>query len=111
MYLIIGLVYILFILVTMFLLVRDKRYLKKNKADNEKILITFKDKKIAILIILCTMLIYYIIGCIFKTDIFNVITVRKNGASVSFIGIILVLITSMMIGFMIDAIRKKREKK
>lgn len=107
--LILGLIYITFIILTMFLIVRDRRNSIKNKDANKRIAVNPRDKKIALLIVLCTMLIYYIIGYIFKADIFNVITLRKNGVSFSFIGMILLFITSLSIGYIVDIIRRKRE--
>lgn len=107
--LILGGIYITFIILTMFLIVRDRRNSIKNKDINERIVVNAKDKKLAFIIVLCTMLIYYIIGYIFKTDIFNAITLRKNGVSFSFIGMILLFITSLLIGYIVDIIRKKRE--
>jgi Na+/H+ antiporter NhaD/arsenite permease-like protein len=74
---ILGLIYIAFTMVTMFLLVKDKKNYQKNKDGDESVSINSKYKKVAFLIVLCTMLLYYIIGCIFKTDILNAITLRK----------------------------------
>jgi len=110
MYLILGLIYIVFIMLTVSLIVRDKRNSKKNKEVNEIIAVNPRDKKIALLIVLCTMLIYYFIGYIFNTDIVNAIALRKNGVSFSFIGMILLLITSLFIGYIIDIIRKHSER-
>ena len=95
----------------MFLVVRDRKNSKKNNDFNKGIPINPRDKKIALIIVLCTMLIYYIIGHIFKTDILNAITLRKNGVTFSFIGIILLFITSIVIGNIVDSIRKNIERK
>jgi|GEM_PF-2725103 len=98
MYSILGVIYLVFILLTMFLIVRDK---KNSKKIGKSIEPNKSDKKVALLIILCTMLMYYIIGYIFNTDILNFITFRKNGVSFSFIGMGLLLITSLFIGYII----------
>lgn len=64
---------------------------------------------IYIIFIMLTMLLYYIIGYIVKTDILNAITLRKSG--VSFIGVILLFVTSMMITYIVEFIKKDRENK
>jgi uncharacterized membrane protein (DUF485 family) len=87
----------------------DKRCL--TPACHKDIVANPRDKKVALIIVLSTMLIYYIIGYIFKTDILNAITLRKNGVNFSFIGIVLLFITSIVIGNIIDFIRKSRERK
>ena len=108
--LLLGLIYIAFIIITMFLLVKDKKYYKKNKDDNENVSINSKDKKIAFLIVIGTMLFYYIIGYIFKTDILNAITLRKNGVTFSFLGVFLLFITSILTSFLVEPIKKNRNK-
>jgi hypothetical protein len=107
---VLGLIYIIFIITTIFLLVKDKRkrYFKNNNDINESISANSKNKKVSILIVLCTMLMYYIMGFIFKIDILNVITWRRNSFSISFIGLILLIITSLLIEFIIDVIKKSR---
>ena len=60
----IGLIYILLIVLTCFLLAKDRKNLKKYKNINN---ISPKDKKLAILIVLSVIFLYYIIGHIFKT--------------------------------------------
>jgi len=80
----------------MFLLVKDRKNSKKNTTDNKDIIISKKDKKIALIIVLSTMFIYYIIGYIFKTDILNPITL---------------IITVLIIGKIIDFISKSKEMK
>lgn len=111
MYIALGYIYIIFIIGTMFLILKDSKNSKGNRAVNKEITTNKKYKKIARIIVPCTMLIYYIIGRIFKNDIFNAITVTDNGCSISFIGIILVFITSIAILFIYDFIRKRREEK
>lgn len=104
MYSILGVIYLLFIILTMFLIVRDK---KNPRKIGESTQANKAEKKVALLIILCTMLMYYIIGYIFNTDILNFITFRKNGVSFSFIGMGLLVITSLFIGYIINYIEKK----
>jgi ABC-type Mn2+/Zn2+ transport system permease subunit len=94
----------------MFLVVRDRKKSNKNNNVNKDIVVNPRDKKIALIIVLSTMLIYYIIGYIFKTDILNAITLRKNGVNFSFIGIVLLFITSIVVGNIIDFTRKSRER-
>ena len=106
--LLLGLIYISFIIVTMFLLVKDRNTYKKNKDSTKNILLNPNDKKIAFLIVICIMLFYYIMGYIFKTDILNPITFRKNGVTFSFIGVILLFISSILITFVIEFIKKKK---
>lgn len=102
----IGLIYILLIVLTCFLLAKDRKNLKKYKNINN---INPKDKKLAILIVLSVIFLYYIIGHIFKTDILNFITFRKHGVTYSFIGLLLLIGTSLFIGYIIEVIMKKRK--
>ena len=102
----IGLIYISLIILTCLLLVKDRKKLKKNKGINN---ITPKDKKIAILIVLSTILLYYILGYIFKTDILNFITFRKHGVTYSFIGLLLLVSTSLFIVYIIEVIKKSKK--
>jgi hypothetical protein len=53
---------------------------------------------------------YYFIGLLFDTDMFNAITVQENGFSVSFIGIILLVVTSTLGLKIIDKYRKRNNK-
>lgn len=107
MYIIMGVVYIAFIMITMYLVVRDRKYPKSTK----KIPVSSEVKRRAIIILFCTYFVYYLIGYLFKTDILNAITFRKDGASISFIGIALLLITYVLVEKIIDAIRKKIDKR
>ena len=108
---IVGLIYISFIMFTLFLVVKDKSNSYKNKDYNKNKAVNPIDKKIALLIVLCTMFMYYIIGYLFKTDILNAITFRKNGVSYSFIGVILLFVTTLIIGYVIEKISKSRERR
>lgn len=94
------LIYIIFIMVTMFLIVKDKKGSKKNEKMNKG------NKKTALLIVLCTMLAYYLIGYILNTDVLNVFTLKENGISFSFIGMILLFITYIALRCVIDIIKK-----
>lgn len=107
MYSILGVIYVVFILLTMFLIVRDKKNARRISKSIEP---NKADRKVALLIILCTMLMYYVIGYIFNTDILNFITFRKNGVSFSFIGMGLLLITSLFIGYIINYIEKNSKR-
>ncbi len=78
MHIIIGVIYIAFIMVTMYLVVRDRKCPKITKEVNIKGLDSSKDKKLAIIILLCTYFAYYFIGYLLKTDILNAFTFRKN---------------------------------
>lgn len=109
--LIVGLIYISFIMLTMFLVIKDKRNSYKNKDSNKNKAVNPIDKKIALLIVLCTMFMYYIIGYLFKTDILNAITFRKNGVSYSFIGVILLIVTTLIIGYVIEKIKINKERR
>lgn len=111
MHIIIGVIYIAFIMITMYLVVRDRKYPKISKEVNKKIAVSSKDKKLAIIILISTYYIYYLIGYLLKTDMLNAFTLRKSGVSISFIGILLLLITSVLVGKIIDVIRKKMDKR
>lgn len=65
------------------------------------------NKKIGLLIVLGTMLMYYIIGYFLNTDILNAITFRKDGVTFSIIGFILLPVTTMAICFMFKIIKKR----
>jgi Na+/H+-translocating membrane pyrophosphatase len=93
----------------MYWIIKEKKHYKKHIDNNEKNLTN--DKRIGILIILSIIFIYYIIGYIFKTDILNVITLRKNGISISFVGIILVFITSVLVIFIINFTNNTKKNK
>lgn len=108
MYIIIGVIYIAFIMITMYLVVRDRKYPKISKEVNKIIAVSSEDKKLAIIILLCTYFVYYLIGYLFKTDMLNAFTLRKSGFSISFIGIPLLIVTSVLVGKIIDVIRKNR---
>ena len=102
--LILGIAYIAIIILTMLSLAKDGR----NSQRNKNIKFNPKDKKIALLIVLGIMFFYYIIGYIFKTDILNAITLRRNGVSFSFLGMILLIATSLLVVYIIEVIRKHR---
>ncbi len=111
MYIIIGVIYIAFIMVTMYLVVRDRKYSKITREVNGKDPVSSEDKKLAIIILLCTYFVYYFIGYLLKTDILNAFTFRKNGVSISFIGIFLLIITSLLVRKIINIIREKISKR
>lgn len=111
MLMVLAYIYIIFIIGTMFLVVKDRKNSNKNHNINKRVVANSRDKKIALIIVSFTMLIYKIIGYIFKTDIFNFITYRKNGFSVSFIGLVLLFFTSIVIGNIIDILGKVEKGK
>lgn len=104
-------IYIIFIMMTIVLLVRDRKYPKATKTGSKSIPVSPKDMKLAIIIVLCTYLAYYFIGYLLKTDALNAFTLHRNGISISFIGIFLLLVTSLLVGYIIDVIRKSADKK
>ena len=108
---ILGIIYILFIIATMYLIVRDKRNSLRSKSGKESEQVALKDKKIALLIIVSTMLLYYVIGYFLKTDMLNAITPRRNGVTFSFIGVALLLITSLAISYIVEKFRKNKKDK
>ena len=63
-----------------------------------------------IVVMLVVYFMYYFTGLLFDTDIFNAITPQNNGFSVSFIGIILLVITSVLIIKFIEKYRKSTSK-
>lgn len=70
-----------------------------------------KDKKLSLIIVLGVFVAYYVIGYIFKTDILNAITFRRHGFSISFVGIFLLLTTTILIAYIVEAARKYIEKR
>ena len=107
----IGVLYIAFIMITMYLVVRDMKYPKLPKEVTKKIPVSSKYKKVAIIIVLCTYLFYYLIGNLLKTDMPIAFTLNKNGSSISFIGLFLLFVTSVLVGHIFDAVKKKTHKK
>lgn len=104
--LILSMLYIVFILLTLFLLVRDNKNSRKNiTASGNSV-----DKKIALIILLTTMLVYYVLGWLFNADFINAITFRKNGVTFSLLGALLLIVTSLGVGYIVDAISKKSKK-
>jgi hypothetical protein len=65
------------------------------------------NKKMVFIILITVYFIYFIIGLIFKTDILNAVTFRRNGMSISFIGILLLIFTTLLIGYIIEIIGKR----
>lgn len=55
-----------------------------------------------IVVILVVYFMYYLIGLLFDTDMFNAVTLQENGFTISFIGIILLAVTSFFILKFID---------
>jgi hypothetical protein len=76
--------------------------MKKNKS---------KDMILGVLTFLGTYFFYYYIDYLFNTDVLNVVTIRKNGTTISFIGFFLFLITSVFVLYIIEIIRKYIEKR
>lgn len=105
MYIIIGLIYIAFIIITMYLVVRDRKHPKITKEVTKKAMINSKTDKLTIIVGICTYVIYNIIGCLLKTDILIPVTVRKSGGSISFVGIILWVVTTLLIRFIIKIMK------
>lgn len=60
-----------------------------------------------IVVMLGVYLMYYLVGILFDTEIFNAITLQDNGFSVSFIGVILLVVTSVLVTKFIPNIKKK----
>ena len=109
MYLILEIIFILFIIGTMTLLIKDWKYAKINKEDNVKI--NPKDKKLTIVIILFTQLVFYLIGRFLKTDKFNMITFYKDGINISFEAIFLVFFISKIVAYTIEPFKNKDKNK
>lgn len=102
----IELIYISLIVIICFSLVKDRKNLKKYREINN---INPKDKKLAILILLSVILMYRIIGYIFNIDTVNFITNRENGITFSFIGLFLLICTSLLIVYIIEVIKKNKK--
>ena len=98
-------------MITMKLVIRDRKYPKNTKEVNKKIPVSSEEKKRAIIILFCTYFVYYLIGYKLKTDILNAITFRKYGTTISFIGIALLLITYALVEKIIYVIRMKINKR
>jgi uncharacterized membrane protein YraQ (UPF0718 family) len=68
----------------------------------------FKDKILAILMVLGTYFVYYFL---FNTDVLNAVTFRKNGMTISFIGIFILFATPFFVIYIIQVIRKYIDKR
>lgn len=111
MYVIIGIIYIVFIMITIYLVVRDRKHPNITRDVNEKILVNSKADKLTIIIGICTCVMYSIIGYCLKTDMLIPVTVHKNGGSISFVGIILWVVTTLVIRFIIEIGKKIYKRK
>lgn len=96
--------YIVFIIMIMGFLVKAKMHLKMTKEGNKNTFVNPRDKKLVIVIVLSIYILYYLIGWLLKTDMLNPVTIRTNGATFSFVGIILLTITSLLVGYIIDVL-------
>ena len=67
-----------------------------------------KDKKLSLIIVLGTYFVYANIGWLFKTDALNAITIYRTGIGISFIGILLLFCTSLLVGYIVERMRKNR---
>ena len=100
---------IVFLLVVVFglvMIVKDNKLVNKRKEESKNN-ITKKDKRSAYIIILSTIIGYYILSYLLDLDILNFITFRKNGSTFSFIGLILLIVTSLIISFIYENIKRK----
>ncbi|VYU32817.1 hypothetical protein [Clostridium tertium] len=88
------------------MIVKDNKLVNKRKEESKNN-ITKKDKRSAYIIILSTIIGYYILSYLLDLDILNFITFRKNGSTFSFIGLILLIVTSLIISFIYENIKRK----
>lgn len=79
-----------------------RKYPKPLKEGKKNISNSFDDKKRMIIIVLCTYFIYRLISYLFNIDIISAFTTHKNGGNVSFIGISILIVTSLLIEKNID---------
>lgn len=66
------------------------------------------EKTIAYMLVLLITTVYYIIGYVLHIDILRVFVVQKDGFSISFIAIILVFITALIIGLITTCFQKRK---
>jgi uncharacterized membrane protein (DUF485 family) len=72
-----------------------------------------KDKKITIQMIVVMLSVYfsyYIIGYLLDTDMLNAITPRKGEVTFSFIGFVLLFVTTILVKLAIDTFKKRNKK-
>lgn len=60
------------------------------------------------MLVLLITTVYYIIGYVLHIDILRVFVVQKDGFSISFIAIILVFITALIIGLITTYFQKRK---
>jgi hypothetical protein len=79
------------------------------EAKNEVLRGEFMSKIRTAVVLLVVYFMFYITGLIFNTDMLNAITPGENGFSVSFIGILLLLITSIVVLKIINKVQPKKQ--
>jgi len=93
---------ILYIIMTTVLLLNFRKYPKTLKEGRKNISNNFNDKKRMIIIVLCTYFVYRLISYLFNIDIISAFTSHKNISNISFIGIFILIATSLLIEKDID---------
>lgn len=82
------------------------------KEDNKNILRTFNDGKLGIIIVLCINVVSHVIDYLFNTDMISAFTYHKNGGmTISFIGIFILIATSILVIFIRKIIIEYLDKK
>lgn len=99
---------LLIIVFGLFMIVRDKKSDNIRKNEELKNNITKKDKRVVYIIIFSTVVGYYILSYLLDLDILNFITFRENGITFSFVGLILLVGTSLIIGLIYEKLKNKR---
>ncbi|TGY41511.1 hypothetical protein E5347_12335 [Clostridium sartagoforme] len=100
--------WLLIIVFGLFMIVRDKKSDNIRKNEELKNNITKKDKRVVYIIIFSTVFGYYILSYLLDLDILNFITFRENGITFSFVGLILLVSTSLIIGLIYEKLKNKR---
>lgn len=106
MYLVWEIIFILLLAFSLSLLIKDRKHPEKPQKVHSDIPFSHQEKKILIIIFLCTYIFYSVLDYIFNTDILAPVTFHNHGASLSFIGMVLFIATTLIIFHIVQAIKK-----
>lgn len=99
---------LLIIVFGLFMIVRGNKSDNIRKNEELKNNITKKEKRVVYIIIFSTVVGYYILSYLLDLDILNFITFRENGITFSFVGLILLVGTSLIIGLIYEKLKSKK---
>lgn len=66
------------------------------------------ERLIAYMLVLLITTIYYVIGYVFHIDILKVFVVHKDGFSIGFVAILLVFVTTFIVGLILMNLQKRK---